>query len=156
MRVSNLSKHPNGPKDGVVGNVTTVVVGGATSFALGYAMSSSDQHAKIFGVPTDLLTGVAAKTASLGLTLFGVDGKAGAARPHLDAIGNAALNCWMHTLGTGAGFKKSGRVRAWLPASSADKLRKLVPESTIFGVAARAPQGDLLSSSDLASLARSR
>lgn len=151
FKMSKLSSHPQAAYGhGLVGDLVTTAEYAGASYLFGYVQNAFPGRARILGVPADLVTGVTAKAASLVLTLVG---KAGAARPHLDVLGNAGIGAYFHTLGSGHGFSKSGRVRAILPAASADKLLKAVPESTIFGVAARAPQGDLLTSADLARLA---
>jgi hypothetical protein len=148
---NKLVKHPQAAiGHGLAGDVMTAAEYAGASYLFGYVQNAFPGRARLFGFPADLVTGVVAKAASLGLTLTG---KVGGARPHLDVLGNAGLGAYFHTLGSGHGFKKSGRVRAILPASAADKLLKAVPESTIFGVDARAPQGDLLTASDLARLA---
>jgi len=148
--LKGLDKHPGGHGYGVLANALTTAEYGAFSYGFGYLQNAYPGKARIMGVPADLAVGVAAKAASIASTLFGI---AGASRPHLDVLGNAGIGAYFHTLGSGHGFKKSGRVRAILPASAAAKLAAAVPESTIFGVAARAPQGDLLTADDLSRLA---
>jgi len=149
--ISGLSKHPTGHGYGVFANALATAEYAAASYAFGYIQNAFPGRARIFGVPVDLAVGVAAKTVSMGLTLSGHGGQL---RPHVDAVGNAGIGAYFHTLGSGHGFNKSGRVRAFLPAGAASKLKTAVPEATIFGVSARAPQGDLLTASDLAKLAR--
>ena len=146
-----LAKHPNGQSSGVVSNALVTAEYAAASYAFGYLQNSGMVRTHIFGVPVDLAAGVAAKAASLGLTLAGV---AGGMRPHLDVLGNTGIGAYFHTLGSGHGFSKSGRVRAILPAGSAGKLQSAIPGVTILGVASSAPKGDLLTSADLAALAR--
>jgi hypothetical protein len=145
-----LAGHPNGPGSGLMKNVVQTAEYAGASYLLGYVQNAYPGKAQIFGVPLDLATGVAMKAASLLSTFTGF---ATAARPHLDTVGNAGLGAYFHMLGSGAGFHKSGRVRAILPPGSVDKVMKAAPGTTLFGVAARAPQGDLLSASDLSRLA---
>lgn len=148
--LSKLDKHPNGHGYGAVKNLLTTAEYAAASYGFGYLQNAFPGKAKIAGVPADLAAGVAAKALSILSTL---SGHGGALRPHLDVIGNAGLGAYFHTLGSGHGFKKSGRVRAILPAGAAAKLQAAVPESTIFGVQSRAPHGDVLTADDLAKLA---
>ncbi len=152
--VGKLKAHPNGSGNGVVRNMVTTAEYAGASYLFGYVQNAYPQHARVHGVPVDLAAGVAAKAASFLLTMMGVSGKVGSARSHLDVVGNAGIGAYFHTLGSGHGFNKSGRVRAVLPAGSVGKLNKAVPEATILGVSARAPKGDLLTASDLMSLAR--
>ena len=151
MKLSKLASHPNGTGPGVVKDLVTTAEYAVASFAFGYVQNAFPGRAKVGPAPLDLAVGVAAKAVSLGLTLFG---KVGGARSHLDVLGNAGIGAYFHTLGSGHGFKKSGRVRAILNAGDAAKVMKVAPATTVFGVSARAPQGDLLSASDLANLAR--
>lgn len=151
MKILNkLDKHPGGHGYGAVANVLTTVEYAAASYGFGYLQNAFPGKARIMGVPADLAAGVAAKALSILSTL---SGHGGVLRPHLDVLGNAGLGAYFHTLGSGHGFKKSGRVRAILPAGAAAKLQAAVPESTIFGVQSRAPHGDVLTASDLAALA---
>lgn len=149
--LKKLAKHPHGHSDGLTGNAIGLAEYAGASYLFGYVQNAFPGRARLFGLPADLLTGVVAKAASLGLTLAGA---ARGVRPHLDTVGNAGIGAYFHTLGSGHGFKKSGRVRAILPAGSVAKLQAAVPESTIFGVDARAPKGDLLSTADLVRLAQ--
>lgn len=153
MKLSALSKHSHGHADGFAGNLLTTAEYGGASYLFGYLQNAFPGRARIAGVPADLAAGVALKALSLGCSMFGV---AGGARPHLDVVGNAGIGAYFHTLGSGHGFTKSGRTRAVLPAGSANKLRAAVPEATILGVNAKAPAGDLLTSADLAALARKK
>lgn len=145
-----LDRHPGGHGSGLFANALTTAEYAGASYLFGYVQNAFPGRARIAGVPADLAVGVAAKAASLLSTLTGT---MGVARPHLDVLGNAGLGAYFHTLGSGHGFKKSGRVRAVLPATAAAKLRQAVPESTIFGVESKAPKGDLLTADDLARLA---
>lgn len=147
---AKLKSHPNGRAAGLVSNVVLTAEYAGASYLFGYLQNAFPGRASFFGVPADLAVGVAAKAASLVST---VSGMGRVARPHLDVLGNAGIGAYFHTLGAGHGFQKSGRVRATLPATSVAKLRQAVPESTIFGVNQKAPQGDFLTSEDLARLA---
>jgi hypothetical protein len=147
-----LAAHPtSGHGTGLAGDAVTLAEYAGASYLFGYVQNAYPGRARLFGFPADLAAGVGLKALSLVSTLAGV---AKGARSHLDTVGNAGIGAYFHTLGSGHGFKKSGRVRAILPAGAAAKLQAAVPESTIFGVAARAPQGDLLTSADLARLAQ--
>lgn len=151
--LSKLDKHPNGPGYSAVKNVVATAENALASYGFGYLQNAYPGKAKIAGVPADLAVGVAAKAVSVLATL---SGHGGVLRPHLDVLGNAGIGAYFHTLGSGHGFKKSGRVRAILPATAAAKLQAAVPESTIFGVQSRAPHGDVLTADDLAALASRR
>ena len=153
MKLTKLNKHPNSHGYGIGKNVLGTLELAGASFGFGYLQSRYPGKAKVGPVPLDLAVGIASKVVSLGLTLGGVGG---AFRPHLDSVGNAGLACYAHTLGAGMGFKKSGQVRAVLPASAAGKLQQAVPQATILGIDQRAPKGDLLVARDLANIARGR
>jgi hypothetical protein len=156
MNLKKLSSHPNGNRSGVQSNLMVTAEYAAAAFAFGYIQNAYPDKARIYGVPTDLGVGVAAKAASMFVTLLGKGGVLGKARPHLDIVGNAGIAAYFHTLGAGHGFKKSGRVRAILPAGSEAAVQKAVPAATIMGVAANTQPKDLLSASDLAKLARGK
>ena len=156
MNLKKLSSHPNGLAAGFVNYAIVTAEYAAAAFAFGYIQNAYPDKARIAGVPTDLGVGVAAKAASLVVTLLGKGGVLAKARPHLDIVGNAGIAAYFHTLGAGHGFKKSGRVRAILPAGSEAALSKAVPAATIMGVAANTQPKDLLSSADLAKLARGK
>lgn len=151
MKLSKLGSHPNGTGPGFVKDVVQVAEYAGASFLFGYVQNAYPGKAKLGPAPLDLAVGVIAKVASLGLTLAG---KVGGARSHLDVLGNAGIAAYFHTLGSGHGFKKSGRVRAILEAGDTDKVMKVAPKTTVFGVEARAPKGDLLSANDLQNLSR--
>lgn len=155
MNLKKLEKHVHAHPNSLVGNAMTTAEYAGAAFAFGYVQNAFPNYGRVKGVPLDLGVGVAAKVASLALTLLGkTGGVLGKSRPHLDIVGNAGIAAYAHTLGSFHGFKKSGRVRAVLPAGSEAKLQAAVPGATIMGVAAKAPPGDLLSASDLAKLAR--
>jgi len=142
----NPKKHP------ITGGVLlgTVEYAGA-SYLFGYAKHRWRDKAHVFGVPVDLLAGLVAKTASVAALLAG---KFEEAVPHLDALGNAGVGAFFHTLGAARGAEASGMRRLLIPASDVQKAKAALPNATILGEIPKAPPGDYLSAADLVRMAR--
>lgn len=142
----NPEKHP------ITGGVLLGTVEyAAASFGFGYAKNRWRDKAHVFGVPVDLLTGIVAKTASIAALMTG---KFEGAVPHLDALGNAGVGAYFHTLGAARGAEASGLCRVLIPASDVAKAKAALPNATILGEIPKAPPGDYLSAEDLARMAR--
>lgn len=142
----NPKKHP------ITGGVLLGTVEyAAASYGFGYAKNKWRDKAHVFGVPVDLLAGLVAKTLSVGAL---ATGKFEGAVPHLDALGNAGVGAFFHTLGAAHGAAASGLRRVLIPASDVAKAKAALPNATILGEIPKAPPGDYLSAADLARMAR--
>jgi hypothetical protein len=144
-------RHLNPTKKGLGSSVVEAVEYGAVSYGLGYVQSRYREKASLFGLPVDLLTGVAAKAASIAGHVWGV-GRALA--PYTNVVGNAGIAAFCHTLGTGHGGDKAGITRLLINKSDVAKAKAALPGATILGEIPRAPHGAFLSSAELAELAR--
>jgi hypothetical protein len=138
-------------KAGLKENLMVTAEFAAASYGFGYLQNRYRQKAQMFGVPADLLAGVAFKAASLGSHVFGVGH---ALAPHLDIVGNAGVGAFFHTLGAGHGAKASGVKRLLVGDADLEKVKKVLPNPEIIGAIGKAPHGDFLSASELAALAR--
>ena len=138
-------------KAGLVANAVETAEFAGASYAFGYLQNKYRGKAQMFGVPADLLAGVAFKAASLGSHVFGVGH---ALAPHFDIIGNAGVGAFFHTLGAGHGAKASGVKRLLVGDADLEKIKKVLPNPEVIGAIGKAPHGDFLSASELAALAR--
>lgn len=78
--------------------------GGVTAF--GYIHGKYGDGAEVKGVPVDLGAGIALKAAGLALDIFG-SGRSKLS-PHLNALGDAGISAFLHTVGVGMGSGSGG------------------------------------------------
>jgi hypothetical protein len=140
-------------QEGLMGRAVEGLEYFGLSYAAGYAQNRWRQKASLFGAPADFLVGLGGKIASVALDHWG-----GHRHRHLvshaNVLGNVGLGAFGHTLGAGAGAQASGVKRVLVDAKDVDKIKKLVPGSTVLGEIPKAPHGDLLSTRELQEMAR--
>ncbi len=115
--------------------------------AFGFIHGMYKEKAEIKGIPVDILAGILLKGSAIALDMYG-HGRSKAA-PHLNALGDAGIGSFFHSLGTGLGHHMSGDqapAQAALPAAK--------KPATISGAIPPAPVGDFLNTQNLADLAR--
>lgn len=142
------SKNVGVRKGGLVKEAVSVAEGAAASVAFGYVQNKYRDKAEIKGIPADLLVGALTKVVAVAADIYG---KVPGWTPHLHSVGNAGINAYFHTLGSGLGGKAAfpeGSKRVMLPPGAA-----LPAGATVLGVIPAAPVGDHLSPADINRLA---
>ena len=152
--LSKLYPGRKGSKGHAVFNaLTDAAVIPAMAYGFGYVENRYRERASVQGVPVSAVAGAAGVAINLAASLFGVRqlrGVAGIA----GEIGTAGLASYFHTLGAGKGADHSGVKRVLVDGKDMNKLKSVLPQSTVLGEIPKAPVGDFLSSSELAHLAR--
>lgn len=152
MRSKFLDKYHRDVKDdGLVVGVVEVAEYAAASYGFGWMQNHFRDRASLFGAPADLIAGGVLTAASL----FGGKYLHGGLHRLVDTVGKAGLGSWFHTMGAGKGAQTSGVKRVLVDAKDVQKVKSVLPKSTVLGEIPKAPHGDFLSSRDLANLARS-
>lgn len=115
----------------------------------GYGYAQNRWRASVGPVPLDLAAGIAAKAGALvfGRHLGSVGGL-------VDVLGNAGIGAFCHTLGSGAGSKKSGVRRLLVNEADLAKVKAVLPNATVLGEIGPAPHGDYLTHRELSEMAQ--
>jgi hypothetical protein len=135
--------HPMGIKNHVVRHAVETAEYAGASYAFGYIQHKYGEKASLWGVPSDLLGGIAGKVVTLAAQ---VGGAGGAVTQLTNVIGNAGISAYFHALGAGHGHESK---TAALPGTKV--------KGHILGDLGSAPQpGNFLSAAQLAAMARGR
>jgi hypothetical protein len=139
-------------KAGVVPYAVKATEVALASAGFGYVQNRF-RSASVGPLPIDLAAGLGLSGLVAGAKFLGKGGD-GALMTIAGRFGVAGLAAFAHTWGAGYGAQASGVRRLLVSAADLPKAKAALPNATILGDIPKAPHGDFLSSSDLASLSR--